>query len=112
MISELVHQIVMDRRSSVGTEAFSSAYGVSVGQLIQKFGELDRLRQLEEQEAENRESLLRMGAENKELRMELEYMRAHQGGANTPILKEAEAPRSKLNQPCRGDTYLLILTNS
>jgi hypothetical protein len=96
MISELVHQIVMDRRSSVGTEAFSSAYGVSVGQLIQKFGELDRLRQLEEQEAENRESLLRMGAENKELRMELEYMRSHQGGANTPILKEAEAPRSKL----------------
>ncbi|KAI8096734.1 formin homology 2 domain-containing protein [Halteromyces radiatus] len=113
MISELVQQIVMDRRSSVGTEAFSSAYGVSVGHLIQKFGELDRLRQLEEQEAETREQLLRLGAENKELRMEMEYLRSQRGsGANTPLLKESEPPRRSLNLKMENASLRALLRTS
>ncbi|KAI8072909.1 formin homology 2 domain-containing protein [Gongronella butleri] len=73
MISELVHQVVMDRRSSLAKEGFSSNYGISVGQLIQKFGDLDRLRALEAQEAELREQVIRLTAENKELRTQIQY---------------------------------------
>lgn len=94
MISELVSQIVMDRRGSVSAGDFSSTYGVSVGNLIQQFSDLDELNQLKEEAAENREKLIRLSAENKELQLENEHLRSLQGqGSSTPLPSETQARR-------------------
>lgn len=99
MISELVNQIVMDRRTSVASADFSSTYGVSVGNLIQKFSDLDRLQQLEEEVTENRERLLRLSAENKEMQLELEHWRS-KGGA-PPEASMGDSGRNASRSKCR-----------
>jgi hypothetical protein len=55
MITTLVNQLVMDRRG-LGDD-FSSMYGVSVGNLIQKFSDMDRLQSEAEQLAGTREQM-------------------------------------------------------
>lgn len=68
-ISEIVATIVMDRRDSItANELGSSAYGISVNNMIGRFNELDRLQDIARSAEEDREKALSLAAENKELR--------------------------------------------
>lgn len=66
----LVNQVVMDRRSG-SSDDFSTLYGVSVGNLIQKFGNVDRMQQLEEEATARREECFRLASEKRELEHQL-----------------------------------------
>ena len=103
MISELVSQVVMDRRGSVSASDFTSTYGVSVGNLVQKFSELDRYHELEAESSDNREQLIHLAAENKELKLELAHWRNQEGGqsstASEPV-KEVSLSRSSRRKYC------------
>ncbi|RCH84609.1 hypothetical protein CU098_001177, partial [Rhizopus stolonifer] len=75
-ISEIVSNIVMDRRESVtADELGSSAFGFSVSNMIGRFNELDRLQELARTAEEDREMALRLGAENKALKDEIETLK-------------------------------------
>lgn len=96
MISELVHQVVMDRRGSVSVADFSSTFGVSVGNLIEKFSELDRLHEMEAEASQIQERAIRLAAENKELKLELEHWRSQSGGqAAIPPQESSSVSRRK-----------------
>lgn len=99
MISELVGQIVMDRRGSVSVNDFSSTYNVSVANLIEKFSELDRLQQLEAEASENREQVIRLAAENRELKLELEHWRnqSNDGQAPAPVVKGTSSQNRRMS---------------
>ncbi|KAG0177062.1 hypothetical protein DFQ29_005302 [Apophysomyces sp. BC1021] len=115
MISELVNHVVMERRNSTTLEDFGSAYNMSVGNMIQKFSDLDRMQQLEEEAAENRERLLHLGTENKELRLELEYHKSQQGGnvAQPQVLATRDnTPRRSLNLKMENASLRALLRTS
>lgn len=80
MISELVGQVVMDRRSGASAESFSSNFGISVSTMIQKFSDLDRLQSLEEESASFREKYMKIAAEMRELEHELSKLRSRPFG--------------------------------
>lgn len=80
MISTLVNQIVMDRRG-VGDD-FSSVYGVSVGNLIQKFSDIERLQTEAEQLAGARETIEELQREKHDLEQEVSRLKA--ANAATP----------------------------
>lgn len=71
-ISEIVANIVLDRRDSVSAnELGSAAFGISVNNMIGRFNELDRLQDLARSAEEDREQALRLAAENKDLKDQL-----------------------------------------
>lgn len=71
-ISEIVANIVLDRRDSVNAnELGSAAFGISVNNMIGRFNELDRLQDLARSAEEDREQALRLAAENKDLKDQL-----------------------------------------
>jgi hypothetical protein len=74
MITTLVNQLVMDRRG-LGDD-FSSMYGVSVGNLIQKFSDMDRLQSEAEQLAGTREQMEELQREKYELEQEVLRLKA------------------------------------
>lgn len=74
MISTLVNQIVMDRRG-VGSD-FSSTYGVSVGNLIQKFSDMDRLQTEAEQLAGAKDTIEELRKEKQELEQEVARLKS------------------------------------
>jgi hypothetical protein len=79
-ISEIVSNIVMDRRDSVtANELGSSAFGISVNNMIGRFNELDRLQELARSAEEDRELALRLGAENKDLKDQVETLKKAEG---------------------------------
>lgn len=79
-ISEIVSTIVLDRRDSVtANELGSSAFGFSVNSMISRFNELDRLQELARSAEEDRELALRLGAENKDLKDQVETLKKGEG---------------------------------
>ncbi|KAI7869247.1 hypothetical protein BDF14DRAFT_1951245 [Spinellus fusiger] len=116
LISEIVHQLVIDKRSSMNSENLGGSYSASVNSLIQKFSELDRLRQLEEEASENRELILRLTSENKELRMEMEYMKSNQQDTTTTSqaapVKEETSFRRSLNAKMENASLRALLRTS
>lgn len=75
-ISEIVANIVLDRRDSVNAnELGSAAFGISVNNMIGRFNELDRLQDLARSAEEDREQALRLAAENKDLKDQLATLR-------------------------------------
>ncbi|CAO3592005.1 unnamed protein product [Absidia cylindrospora] len=77
IIHVLVGQIVMNRRITSDDQDFTATFGVSVGNLIQRFSDLDRLRQLEEEALHNEAKESRLTNENLELKMELQRLSRH-----------------------------------
>lgn len=75
-ISEIVANIVLDRRDSVNAnELGSAAFGISVNNMIGRFNELDRLQELARSAEEDREQALRLAAENKDLQDQISTLR-------------------------------------
>lgn len=75
-ISEIVANIVLDRRDSVSAnELGSAAFGISVNNMIGRFNELDRLQELARSAEEDREQALRLAAENKDLQDQISTLR-------------------------------------
>lgn len=99
MISELVGQIVVDRRGGVSGKDFSSLYGISVGTLIQKFSNQDRLHKLEEESAYHREQFLKVTSEKNELEYQLQQVRRN--GTITRSIPGNE-------DDSRGNHYILV----
>ncbi|KAF7724667.1 Diaphanous [Apophysomyces ossiformis] len=66
------NQIVLDRRGYRNN--FGELYGVTVGSLIQKFSDLDRLHKMETEASINREQLLKALAEKKRMEHELHQL--------------------------------------
>ncbi|ORZ06045.1 hypothetical protein BCR42DRAFT_427576 [Absidia repens] len=104
IIHVLVGQIVMNRRITSDDQDFTATFGVSVGNLIQRFSDLDRLRQLEEEALHNEANESRLTNENLELKMELQRLSRHSQGEveNQPrrrsldLKKENESLRALL----------------
>ncbi|KAI9249024.1 armadillo-type protein, partial [Sporodiniella umbellata] len=92
-ISEIVANIVMDRRDSVATDQLgASAFGISVNNMIGKFNELDRLQEIAQTAEEDREAAIRLTAENKELRQQLEDAKT----AGDPSAKSVDTRNYKM----------------
>jgi regulator of replication initiation timing len=70
----------MNRRITSDDQDFTATFGVSVGNLIQRFSDLDQLRQLEEEVLHNKARESRLINENMDLKMELQ--RLHQDKSN------------------------------
>ncbi|KAI8971225.1 formin homology 2 domain-containing protein [Pilobolus umbonatus] len=71
-ISEIITNIVMDRRDNVTVgELATSAMGISVGTMVGRFNELDRLQELAKSAEEDRELALKLSNENKNLKEEI-----------------------------------------
>lgn len=67
----------MDRRDTVTVEELgASAFGISVNNMIGKFNELDRLQEIARSAEEDKETAIRLTAENKELRQQIEDLKA------------------------------------
>ncbi|KAI8143924.1 hypothetical protein BJV82DRAFT_609883 [Fennellomyces sp. T-0311] len=75
MVSAFVGQLVLNLRTN-SMEDTSTIFGGSVNTLIQKFTSQDRLQQLEDESAYNREQCMKLTNEKKELELELQDLRA------------------------------------
>lgn len=65
----------MDRRDSItADELGSSAFGISVNNMIGRFNELDRLQELASNAEEDREKAISLEAENRELKEQLDSL--------------------------------------
>lgn len=72
----------MDRRDTVTVEELgASAFGISVNNMIGKFNELDRLQDIARSAEEDKETAIRLTAENKELRQQIEDLKAKKSPA-------------------------------
>ncbi|KAG1461927.1 hypothetical protein G6F56_005619 [Rhizopus delemar] len=92
-ISEIVANIVMDRRDSVAVEELgASAFGISVNNMIGKFNELDRLQEIARSAEDDKETAIRLTAENKELRQQIEDLKS----ANDPTSKNTDTRNYKM----------------
>lgn len=77
--------MVMDRRDSVTVDELgSSAFGISVNNMVARFNELDRLQELAKDAEIDRERAISLEADNRELREQLDSMRKanSEGGRN------------------------------
>lgn len=77
--------MVMDRRDSVTVDELgSSAFGISVNNMVARFNELDRLQELAKDAEIDRERAISLEADNRELREQLDSMRkaTSEGGRN------------------------------
>lgn len=86
---------MMDRRESVtASDLGSSAFGISVNNMIGRFNELDRLQELARSAEEDREIALRLGAENKDLKDQVETLKKAEGTGQRNYLMENVALRA------------------
>lgn len=98
-ISEIVSNIVMDRRDSVTVEELgASAFGISVNNMIGKFNELDRLQEIARSAEEDKENAIRLAAENRELRQQIENLMSTKGSDTRNYKIENIAIRALLQQ--------------
>ena len=66
----------MDRRDSISSDELgTSAFGISVNNMIGRFNELDRLQELARTAEEDREKALSLEAENRDLKEQLKSLR-------------------------------------
>ncbi|KAG1503645.1 hypothetical protein G6F53_010583 [Rhizopus delemar] len=92
----------MDRRNSVTVEELgASAFGISVNNMIGKFNELDRLQEIARSAEEDKENSIRLAAENRELRQQIENLMSTKGSDTRNYKIENVAIRALLQQSNR-----------
>jgi predicted RNase H-like nuclease (RuvC/YqgF family) len=75
MISIIIQQIVMDRRAHENSDDFASTFGMAVGNVIQNFNDLERLKEVEKEANELREQYEELILEKDQLQNEVEKLR-------------------------------------
>ncbi|ORX46807.1 actin-binding FH2 [Hesseltinella vesiculosa] len=84
MTNMLVGQVVMNRRLTSDREDLTAVYGVSVGNLIQQFSDLDRLKELEECTAQSQSTIIGLQNDNQELYAQIQQLK-HQQPSDTHL---------------------------
>ncbi|KAI8067755.1 hypothetical protein BC940DRAFT_300394 [Gongronella butleri] len=83
MTDKLVGQVVMNRRLTSGDDDdLADVYGVSVGNLIQQFSELERLKELEDEAAVSQSTIARQQNEIDDLLTQVQVLKTQQHGQN------------------------------
>lgn len=75
MINIIIQQIVMDKRPHENSDDFASTFGMSVGNVIQNFNDLERLKEVEKEANELKEQYEQLMIEKDQLQNEVEKLR-------------------------------------